>query len=305
MTNEERDLIARFISRVGGSPQQGGFLAGPGGSVPQSQAPLPAIDREADTFIAQQFQQYPEARYRITQTALVQEAALAESTNRIRRLEWELDQTRQAMQQQPKQSHEQRGFFSSLFGGGQSQPQQQQRGGPFGAAAQGGQPGYGGQAFQPTSAPPQPQYPPNYQPGMFQRGGGSGFLGSALTTAAGVAGGMVVGNALMGAFSGHGGGLGGGLGSNTSGSMFDGSGTVPTSDPTGGFATDAGFGGGDPFSGGGAPKTFDDGGGFSQGVSDDQGAGDPFGGGGGGYDAGGFDSGGGGGGFDSGGSDST
>ena len=39
---------------------------------------------------------------------------------------------------------------------------------------------------------------------MFQQGGGSSFLGSALTTAAGVAGGMVVGNMLMNAFSGHG-----------------------------------------------------------------------------------------------------
>ena len=43
--------------------------------------------------------------------------------------------------------------------------------------------------------------------------GGSGFLGSALTTAAGVAGGMVAGNALMSLFSphqGYGGGFGGG-----------------------------------------------------------------------------------------------
>jgi hypothetical protein len=45
---------------------------------------------------------------------------------------------------------------------------------------------------------------------MFQRSG-SGFLGSALTTAAGVAGGMVAGNALMDLFSGHH-GMGGGFG---------------------------------------------------------------------------------------------
>jgi hypothetical protein len=49
---------------------------------------------------------------------------------------------------------------------------------------------------------------------MFQQRGGSGFLGSALTTAAGVAGGMVAGQALMGLFSPHhdsfGGGFGGG-----------------------------------------------------------------------------------------------
>ena len=41
---------------------------------------------------------------------------------------------------------------------------------------------------------------------MLQQGrSGSGFLGTALTTAAGVAGGMVLGNMLMGALSGHGG----------------------------------------------------------------------------------------------------
>jgi hypothetical protein len=48
-----------------------------------------------------------------------------------------------------------------------------------------------------------PQYAPGYQPGMFQRSG-SGFLGSALTTAAGVAGGMVAANALTSLFSGSG-----------------------------------------------------------------------------------------------------
>ena len=121
MTNEERDLIARFIARVAGAQQGGGFM---GGSVPQSTPALPPIDREADSFIAQHFQQYPEARYRITQTAIVQEAALAESQNQVRRLQWELDQARQAMQQAQQGGGQQnRGFFGSLFGGGASQPQ--------------------------------------------------------------------------------------------------------------------------------------------------------------------------------------
>jgi len=293
MTNEERDLISRYIARIAGAPQGGGFS---GGSVPQSAQPaqpLPPIDRDADAFIAQQFQQYPDARYRITQTALVQEGALAESQNQIRRLQWELEQARHAMQNQPQQSAQQKGFFSSLFGGGASQPQRPQGGMPQGGYGQ--QQGYG-QAFQPTSAPPQPQYPPNYQPGMFQRGGGSGFLGSALTTAAGVAGGMVVGNALMGAFSGgHGGGLLGGGATNTadSGSPWDGAGVSPVSDPSAGFLGGA-AGGADPFAGGGAEK--DAAGGFSQDASYDQG-GDPFAGSGdtgGGFDGGGFDSGGGG-----------
>ena len=275
MTNEERDLIAKFIARVGGATQGGGFISGPGGSVPQSQTPLPPIDREADAFIAEQLQRYPEARYRITQMAVVQEAALAEMNNRLTRLQWELEQARQHQAQQPQPS---KGLFGSLFGGGSSSQPQPQRGGPWGNAG-GGQPGYGG----PQYAPPPPQYPPAYQPGMFGRGG-SGFLGSALTTAAGVAGGMVVGNALMNAFSGSHGGLGesaagpGGFlgGGDTANNAFDGGGTVPTSDTTSGF-------GGDPYAQGGDAKSFDSGG-MGQDASFDQGGG-------------GFDSGGGG--FDS------
>lgn len=287
MTNEERDLISRFVARIAGAPQGGSFT---GGSVPQSAQALPPVDRDADAFIAQQFQQYPEARYRMTQTALVQEGALAETQNQVRRLQWELEQTRHAMQNQPQQSPQQKGFFSSLFGGGSTQqPQRGQQGY--------GQPGYGqqgyGQAFQPTSPPPQPQYPPSYQPGMFQQRGGSGFLGSALTTAAGVAGGMVVGNALMGAFSGnHGGGglFGGGSDSASSGSPWDGAGVTPVSDPGAGFLGGADNSGADPFAGGGSEKDN----GFDQ-------ASDPFAGSGGGPDSGGGGFDGGGGGFDGGG----
>lgn len=274
MTNEERDLIAKFISRVGGAPQGGGFL---GGSVPTTQPQLPPIDKEADAFIAQQFQQHPEARYRITQTALVQEGALAEAQNRIRRLEWELQQAQQAMQQQaqqPAQPQQSRGFLGGLFGGGQQQSNQQRPG------------AYGQPGFRPTTPPPEPQYPPGYQPGMFQQRGGSGFLGSALTTAAGVAGGLVVGNALMGMFSGGAGGLGGmsQAASDPTGGAFGGAG----SDPTAGFVSDAGAGG-DPFAGG-AEKGVADESGFGTPTSYDE-AGDPF-----ASDPGGFD-----GGFDGGG----
>jgi uncharacterized protein len=206
MTNEERDIITQFIARVGGATQPSGYS---GGSVPATRTALPPVDREADAFIAQAFTQYPEARYRITQLAFVQEHALVEAQNRIKRLEWELQQAQQAAQQAQQAAGPAPsgggGFFSGLFGGGG----RQQQGGP--------PPGYGSwnqrgpqqqqQGYYPQSGPPQPQYPPNYQQGMFQRQGqGSGFLGSALTTAAGVAGGLVAGNALMGLFSSHGSG---------------------------------------------------------------------------------------------------
>jgi hypothetical protein len=181
MTNEERDIIARFIARVSGA-ESGGFA----GSVPATAPALPPVDPEADALIAELFARYPAARYRITQTAFVQEHALAEAQNRIRQLQADLDQARQmlaaAPQAAPQAAPRPSGFFGGLFGGGA----QAAGPGPQPAPQPGPQPAY---------APP-PQYPPNYQPGMFQRQG-SGFLGSALTTAAGVAGGMVVGNALM------------------------------------------------------------------------------------------------------------
>jgi hypothetical protein len=187
MTNEERDIITRFIERVGGA-KAGGF-----GSVPGSAPALPPVDREADALIGELFAKYPEARYRLTQTAFVQEHALVEAQNRIKRLEWELEQAKQAVQQAPQQQRSGGGgFFSNLFGGGGQQQA------PQGQWNQPGQPQWG----QGAAPPPPPQYAPGYQPGLFQRSG-SGFLGSALTTAAGVAGGVVAGHALMNLFSPH------------------------------------------------------------------------------------------------------
>lgn len=187
MTNEERDLIEKFMARVGGAAQSG-F-----GSVPGSQPNLPAIDPQADQFIAQEFQKYPEARYRVTQMAVVQEAALVQAQNRIQQLQFQLQQAQQALQAAQQQSNagqqKSGGFFGGLFGGGQAaQPQ---------AAPP---PGWGGRPAQAPQYQPQPM-PYGMQPSMFR--GGSGFLGSALTTATGVAGGMLAANALTSLFSGH------------------------------------------------------------------------------------------------------
>jgi hypothetical protein len=199
MTNEERDLITRFIERVAGAP----------GALPAGAPPLPPIDREADALIVQLFEKYPEARYRITQLAFVTEHALVEAQNRINRLQVEVQQARQAAQQAPAQPggspwgaaagaaggaaaaqpQQSRGFFSSLFGGSSAPPPPPP-------------PQY--------AAPPPAQYPPGYNPGMFPQQG-TGFLGSALRTATGVAGGVLAAEALTSLFSGRG-GLGGGFG---------------------------------------------------------------------------------------------
>ena len=186
MNQDERRIISEYVERVSGAvPASGGAASGGpwgGSGVPAVQARpnLPPVDREADALISELFTKHPEARYRITQTAFVQEAALVEAQNRIRRLEWEVENA----QRQAQQAQTQRGgggLFGGMFGGGQQQQRQP----------------------APMPPPPQPVYPPGYNPGMLQQGrGGSGFLGTALTTAAGVAGGMVLGNMLMNAFSG-------------------------------------------------------------------------------------------------------
>ena len=204
MTNEERDIIANFIARIGGATAQPTQW---GASVPATTAPaLPPIDREADTLIGDLFNRYPEARYRITQLAFVQEHALAEAQARLKRLEWELQQSQQAAAQQSaaQQQAPGSGFFSGLFGGRpQATPSPQQHGGPWGQGA--------GSGYQ-QAPPPPPQYPAGYQSGIFQRPG-SGFLGSALTTAAGVAGGVLAADAIRDLFSPHQGyGVGSGFG---------------------------------------------------------------------------------------------
>ena len=132
MTNEERDLITQYIARIGGAPRapQTGLSTG---SVPATTTPLPPIDRDADALIGNLFQQYPEAKYRLTQTAFVQEHALVEAQNRIQQLQWELQQTQQALQQAQtalQQAQQQRqaappaasgGIFGGLFGGTRTQ----------------------------------------------------------------------------------------------------------------------------------------------------------------------------------------
>jgi len=264
MTNEERDIITQFISRVSGArtPGQATF----GGSVPATTSPpLPPVDPEADRLISEQFRRYPEAPYRLTQLAFVQEQALTEAQNRIQRLEWEVQQARQQSQQQ-QNSGSGGGFFSGLFGGSRSAPPQQ--GGPGPAWNQGQGPGPNYQ----QGAPPPPQYAPGPQPGMFQRSG-SGFLGSALTTAAGVAGGIVAGNALMNLFSGsH--GMGGGFGGGFGGGAASPWGTTPGASDQGALSDSSGAGGqADP--GYVDNGTWDTSGGDQSSWSDNSGGSDP------------------------------
>jgi uncharacterized protein len=229
MTPEERDIIGRFVARVGGAAAPSSF----GGSVPATQQALPPVDPEADRFIADQFTSHPEARYRITQYAFVQETVLAQAQNRIKQLESALQQAQSQAQQAPQGGQGRGGIFSGLFGSGgqQSAPQ------------------YAPQAQY--APPPQQAYPPGYSQGMFG-GGGSGFMGSALRTAAGVAGGVLAADAISSLFS-HGGGYGGGFGGfgGGMGGGWGGGGEVVNETVVNNFGPQDAGGGADPWGGAG------------------------------------------------------
>ena len=118
MNDQERQLITDFVRRVAGADRSSGGpspWAGQQQQAAPARPPLPPVDRDADGLILELFNKHPEARYRVTQTAFVQEHALAEAQNRIQQLEYELERTRreaQAAQSQPK------GILGGLFGGG-------------------------------------------------------------------------------------------------------------------------------------------------------------------------------------------
>lgn len=184
MTDEERRIITAFVERMSGAAAVAQAPSGPWGAAGPARKPdLPPMDPEADRLIQDLFARHPEARYRITQTAFVQEAALIEANNRIQQLEWEVENARRQGQAAAAQAGG-GGMFGGLFGGRSN-----------------------AQVPPPMPPRPRPQYPAGHDPQALQQQGrgGMGFLGTAATTAAGVAGGMLLGNMLMSAFSGGGG----------------------------------------------------------------------------------------------------
>jgi hypothetical protein len=172
MTEEERRIISDYVMRVAGAQPAAAAAspsAGPWGGRPTTgQAPaappLPPVEPEADRLIADLFQRYPEARFRITQTAFVQEHALVAANNRIQELEYQLEATRR--QAQAAQS---KGLF-----------------------------GFGGSKPAPMPPPPQPQYPPNYNPQALQ-GARARASSHAMMTACGAWPAHGARNMLMGA----------------------------------------------------------------------------------------------------------
>lgn len=200
MNSEEQTLIDGLFSKLR-----------------QAEADSAARDTQAEARIKEHLTQQPAVPYYMTQTILVQEAAIKQLdatgkqlTEQVQQLQAQLQQTQAQLQQaQSQPAPSSGGFLSSIFGSSRDpQPQAQQP--SFSQPRQASpQPSSGGwresgpaspppyNAPQGNYAPPPPQY---QQPQAPAAPIGSGFLGGALKTAAGVAGGVMLAEGISSLF---------------------------------------------------------------------------------------------------------
>ena len=167
MNSEEQTLIDGLFSRL----QQA-----EAGSAPR--------DAQAQARINEHLARQPAATYYMTQAILVQEAALKQLDQQNRQLQAELAQAKATPAPAPSGGS----FLSGLFGGGDRAP----------AAAPSAPSSTGGWRDGPAAAPAAAP-----QPAPATAASGSGFLGGALKTAAGVAGGVMLAEGISSLFSHH------------------------------------------------------------------------------------------------------
>lgn len=140
-------------------------------------------DATAEQRIAQHLSQQPGATYYMTQTILIQEAAMKQLNGHIQALEAQVAELKQKSRQQQSSG----GFLAGLFGGGNNNT-------AYVADPIPGSQNYGAATASASGVPSQ-QAAPVSAPHT-----GGGFLAGALQTAAGVAGGMVVADMLTSMF---------------------------------------------------------------------------------------------------------
>lgn len=179
------------------------------GKLKQAQTDSAPRDAQAEALIKEHLTRQPAAPYYMAQAILVQEVAVkqleAQSRQRdeqIQQLQAELQRAR--AQAQPAAPQSSGGFLSSIFGGGSREPQAQQPASSFSRPAS-PQPSAGGWRDNGPSSPPPYNAPQqgNYaspQPQAPAAPIGSGFLGGALKTAAGVAGGVMLAEGISSLF---------------------------------------------------------------------------------------------------------
>ncbi|MGV8921163.1 MAG: DUF2076 domain-containing protein [Pseudomonas sp.] len=197
MNSEEQTLIDGLFSKLR-----------------QAETSSAARDVQAEARIKEHVTQQPSVPYYMTQTILVQEAAIkqldAQSkqlAEQVAQLQTQLQQTQAQLQQaQSAPAPSSGGFLSSIFGSSRDpQPQAQQP--SFSQPRPASPPPSSGgwrepapqqyNAPQGNYAPPPQQY---QQPQAPAAPMGSGFLGGALKTAAGVAGGVMLAEGISSLF---------------------------------------------------------------------------------------------------------
>lgn len=174
MTPQENQLLNDLVNRV-------------------RETRLTEKDPEAEQLLREGLSTQPDATYILAQTALVQNIALQQAGAQIEQLKQQLQQAQQQAQQPARATS----FLGSLLGRHEESqtppptPPQQRPGFT-------GQPQYQQQQpqYQPVAAPaaadyPAQGYPAQPMPQPVAGGGGSSFLRSAATTAAGVAAGAL------------------------------------------------------------------------------------------------------------------
>ncbi|AHC38012.1 ABC transporter substrate-binding protein [Pseudomonas fluorescens] len=187
MNSEEQTLIDGLFSRL-----------------QQAETDSAPRDAQAEARIKEHMTRQPAAGYYMTQSILVQEHALKsldeqnkQQAQQIQQLQDELQRAKsQAAQPAPSSG----GFLSSIFGGGSRDAQPA----PSAPASSGGgwrepaRPSFGQPAPQQNYGAPQQNYQQPQQPAAPI---GSGFLGGALKTAAGVAGGVMLAEGISSLFN--------------------------------------------------------------------------------------------------------
>lgn len=165
----------------------------------QAESQSSTRDAAAEQRIAQHLSQQPGAAYYMTQTILIQEAAMKQLNGKIQALEAQVAELEQKSRQQQSSG----GFLAGLFGGGNSSSSRGSDPIPgsqnYASAAPQGNAGYGANAAPGGYSAPAGYGAPQAAPASAPRAGG-GFLSGALQTAAGVAGGVVVAEMLTSMF---------------------------------------------------------------------------------------------------------
>ncbi len=179
------------------------------GKLKQAETDSAPRDAQAEALIKEHLTRQPAAPYYMAQAILVQEVAVKQLETQIRQRDEQIQQLQAELQRAKAQPQAPApsggGFLSSIFGGGSREPQPQQPASSFSRPSS-PQPSAGGWRDSGPASPPPYNAPPqqgNYAPTPQQPPAapiGSGFLGGALKTAAGVAGGVMLAEGISSLF---------------------------------------------------------------------------------------------------------